>query len=310
MPERHSLRGNPLALIAALKACLAKGKTKFRRAGAQGSSRIEVYLDRTSDKLRILWPKNLNVRSTAYKLLNPFFSNSGELLSDPVDAVPAIEREINEAKAPVRNQIRISSHIDAWVQQRQQQHLRTRARSAFEKDVSEGKRSLDIVKTQLYPYQQQGMLHLAFTERALLADEMGLGKTVQAVAACELLRRLRGVERVLVISPASLKTEWEEQIGRFTDLPSLIIYGTRATRQKLYRKPAFFYLCNYEQILVDGQTVNVDLFIVTESKANMREVSQSVQREVARAMRQIVGMEVKAVNVHIDDVVFKPPVER
>lgn len=63
------------------------------------------------------------------------------------------------------------------------------------------------------------------------------------------------------------------------------------------------------QILVDGQTVNVDLFIVTNAKANMREVSQSVQREVARAMRQIVGMEVKAVNVHIDDVIFTPPVE-
>ena len=37
------------------------------------------------------------------------------------------------------------------------------------------------------------MLHLAFGERALLADDMGLGKTIQAIAACELLRRLRGV---------------------------------------------------------------------------------------------------------------------
>ncbi len=59
------------------------------------------------------------------------------------------------------------------------------------------------------------------------------------------------------------------------------------------------------QILVDGQTVNVDLFIVTHGDANMREVSHTVQRDVARAVRQIVGMEVKAVNVHIDDVVFE-----
>ena len=44
---------------------------------------------------------------------------------------------------------------------------------------------LDLVELSLYPYQQEGMLHLAFTGRALLADEMGLGKTVQAVAACE-----------------------------------------------------------------------------------------------------------------------------
>lgn len=63
------------------------------------------------------------------------------------------------------------------------------------------------------------------------------------------------------------------------------------------------------QILVDGQTVTIDLFIVCKANANMREVSQNVQREVARAMQQIVGMEVKAVNVHIEDVEFDPSVE-
>lgn len=60
------------------------------------------------------------------------------------------------------------------------------------------------------------------------------------------------------------------------------------------------------QILVDGHSVTVDLFIVTYADANMQEVSHAVQREVARAIRQIVGMEVRAVNVHIDNVVFEP----
>ena len=112
-----------------------------------------------------------------------------------------------------------------------------------------------MVSVPLYPYQQEGMLHLAFTERALLADEMGLGKTVQAIAACELLRRLRGIERVLVVCPASLKGEWEEQIARFTGLPSRIIAGPRAQRLAQYGEGAFFYLANYEQILIDGDDV-------------------------------------------------------
>jgi len=34
--------------------------------------------------------------------------------------------------------------------------------------VASGKASLDLVKHALYPYQQEGMLHLAFTGRALL----------------------------------------------------------------------------------------------------------------------------------------------
>ncbi len=63
------------------------------------------------------------------------------------------------------------------------------------------------------------------------------------------------------------------------------------------------------QILVDGQTVTVDLFILAKADANMREVSHTVQREVARAIRQIVGMEVASVNVHIDDVLFEPLAE-
>ena len=94
----------------------------------------------------------------------------------------------------------------------------------------------------LLPYQRDGMLHLAFGERALLADEMGLGKTVQAIAACELLRRRRGIARVLVVCPASLKAEWQEQIARFTELSARIVEGARAKRLQAYRDPAFFNL--------------------------------------------------------------------
>src|SRR5206468_7035010 len=90
-------------------------------------------------------------------------------------------------------------------------------------------------KAPLFPYQREGMLHLAFTERALLADEMGLGKTIQAIAACSLLHRLGQAHRVLVISPASLKTEWEEQIQRFTDLPYQLVFGSPSKRLQAYQ---------------------------------------------------------------------------
>ena len=123
------------------------------------------------------------------------------------------------------------------------------------------------------------MLHLAFTERALLADEMGLGKTIQAIAACALLHRLGQAARVLVVTPASLKTEWEEQIQRFTDLPYQLVFGMRSRRLEAYEtagqrragvSPAqpqteagetpaplpFFTIVNYEQMLADSLEVN------------------------------------------------------
>jgi ERCC4-related helicase len=114
------------------------------------------------------------------------------------------------------------------------------------------------------------MLHLTFTGRALLADEMGLGKTVQAIAACMLLRRTMGIRRVLVISPASLKGEWEEQIAKFADLPSHIMQGPRARRLRQYDEPAFFLLANYEQIRADVEEINnilaPDVIILDEAQ--------------------------------------------
>jgi hypothetical protein len=122
----------------------------------------------------------------------------------------------------------------------------------------------------LFPYQREGMLHLAFTERALLADEMGLGKTIQAIAACSLLHRLGKAARALVVTPASLKTEWEEQIQRFTDLGFQLVYGRRSARLKAYEMAfqstnqsanghgalLFFTIVNYEQMLADALEVN------------------------------------------------------
>jgi SNF2 family DNA or RNA helicase len=153
-----------------------------------------------------------------------------------------------EPEHPVLGTFRVASaHGSAYTRQT--------AREQFVSEVEAGRATYDVLHHPLYPYQREGMLHLAFGERALLADEMGLGKTIQAIAACALLQRLRGIERVLVISPASLKGEWEEQIARFTDLPSRIVWGTRAQRLNQYSEGSFFYLMNYEQVLTDHDDI-------------------------------------------------------
>lgn len=102
----------------------------------------------------------------------------------------------------------------------------------------------------------------------------------------------------VLLTVARLSTLRVDGVARMSEIPGGV--------DKLWnRTPA----AEGVQILVDGQAVNVDLFIITKAGANMREVSHAVQREVARSVREIVGMEVKAVNVHIDDVVFATPDE-
>ena len=132
-----------------------------------------------------------------------------------------------------------------------------------------GRETFDLLRHPLLPYQREGMLHLAFGERALLADDMGLGKTIQAIAACELLRRLRGVGRVLVVCPASLKGEWEEQIARFTD-GGRSEFGLGAPRLSSIGHPAFFTVVNYEQVVGDAPDINEilrpDVIILDEAQ--------------------------------------------
>jgi uncharacterized alkaline shock family protein YloU len=59
------------------------------------------------------------------------------------------------------------------------------------------------------------------------------------------------------------------------------------------------------QIIQD--TVSVDLFIVVRSGERLLEVGQAAQRAVTRAIREMVGMDVGEVNVHVGDVEFPCP---
>ena len=60
--------------------------------------------------------------------------------------------------------------------------------------------------------------------------------------------------------------------------------------------------------IVDG-LVNTDLFVVLASDVNVRDVSRNIQREVARAISEMVGMQVGRVNIHIEDIDYPSEVE-
>jgi superfamily II DNA or RNA helicase len=127
----------------------------------------------------------------------------------------------------------------------------------------------DVLKTKLLPYQVRGALFAAGRGRVILADDMGLGKTVQALAAAELLRRRRGIERVLVIAPASVKYQWKTEIEKFTGLSVQVIDGLLPRRKNLYAAPAFFNLSSYEVVLKDLEYMHrmqPDLIILDEAQ--------------------------------------------
>ena len=98
---------------------------------------------------------------------------------------------------------------------------------------------------------------------------MGLGKTVQTLAAVELLARERGIGRVLVVAPASVKYQWEAEIRKFTDRAVQVIEGREDAREEQYAQDAFYRLVNYEQVVRDLDVMNAwqpDLIVLDEAQ--------------------------------------------
>ncbi|MBL7806185.1 MAG: DEAD/DEAH box helicase [Saprospiraceae bacterium] len=65
---------------------------------------------------------------------------------------------------------------------------------------------------KLFQYQYEGVLFLLQNKAAFLADEMGLGKTVQVIAYTNVTKP----KKVLIVCPASLKTNWYNEFKRFS----------------------------------------------------------------------------------------------
>jgi ERCC4-related helicase len=220
-------------------------KGVIRAAEISGSTHIDLVP--AGDTLRI--ERNFAKLPPS---LRPLFDSAGQLLGDPAEALVKLRRS---------PKIRVSQDVDTFLESRRRAEERITLRRDYETGVVEGRHPEHVTLCPLYPYQREGMLHLAFAERALLADEMGLGKTIQAIAACALLNHLGKAIRVLIVTPASLKAEWEEQIRKFTTLTQRIVFGPRSTRAGYYAdsNPPFFTIVNYEQVVADSLDINAHL---------------------------------------------------
>jgi hypothetical protein len=274
-------RINGLGTCKHVEAVLLHLEGRYRRlfTGAQksGPTRLEVVIDPVADTLRLVNGGDKPPRAVA-----KWFDAKGRLANgSPETALDALE-QLREGGYP---QIRISQEAAPWLENRRRVSERKQLRHEYELKVQSGEWPAHETSVPLFPYQREGMLHLAFTERGLLADEMGLGKTIQAIAACALLHRLGKARRTLIVTPASLKTEWEEQIQRFTGLPYQLVFGGRQQRLRRYDDAPFFTLVNYEQMLADALDVNTRLapdIVVLDEAQRIKNWSTKTAQAVKR----------------------------
>jgi len=56
------------------------------------------------------------------------------------------------------------------------------------------------------------------------------------------------------------------------------------------------------RIEVEDNVVVANLYLILKPQVNIREVSRNVQHQVARALQEMVGMDVGEIEIHIEDI--------
>lgn len=60
------------------------------------------------------------------------------------------------------------------------------------------------------------------------------------------------------------------------------------------------------QIIVEGNIVSTDLYVILDPNGNIREICREIQVQVARAISEMVGMEIGKINIHVEDIASYP----
>lgn len=58
------------------------------------------------------------------------------------------------------------------------------------------------------------------------------------------------------------------------------------------------------RIELEGSKVVVDLYVILEQGVQVREVSSTIQQKVSRAITEMVGLEAKQVNIHVEEIQY------
>ena len=178
--ECVDFRSNHLGTCKHVEAVLlhleSRKKRDFKEAFHNGSQRAEIIVDEVGNTLRLS-----GRTSAAPRAVRQLFEEDGILEGDSVEEVlPMLQAADSEC-------VRMSQDVEPWLESRRQARERKELRHTYELKVQAGEWPQHETLTPLFPYQREGMLHLAFAERALLADEMGLGKSLQALGVARLV---------------------------------------------------------------------------------------------------------------------------
>ena len=186
----------------------------------------EVYLS-YGPKREVRFKAGSNAPAEILSHIKKFFDSTGVLRQEHILKFTEF---LNGLPHNGTHEVRCYEDVLAYIADHQDaEYRRSVVRAHFKKGLDspifDG-----ILKTELYPYQREGALFAVNAGRCLIGDDMGLGKTIEALTASELMARLFGIQKVLIVSPTSLKYQWKAEIDKFSGRPVEVIEGFNEQR--------------------------------------------------------------------------------
>jgi len=256
-------RTNTLGTCKHIMHALEKIKRRFPAAARRRPYRCDQILVhmRYGDHLTLRLDVPERISEATEPIIRPLRDRDINDIHDLMRRIQRLQRlEIDVTIAPDAQQYIDQRLFQARIQDRVAEIRRDPAKHPLRKT---------LLRTELLPYQLDGIAFAVGVGRAVLADDMGLGKTIQGVGVAELLAREAEIRKVLVVCPASLKSQWRNEIQRFSNRDCQLVIGSASGRASQYDNNCFFTICNYEQVLRDIlaiERVKWDLIILDEGQ--------------------------------------------
>lgn len=155
-------------------------------------------------------------------------------------------------------------------------------------------RTMASARVDMNPHQVEAAcfaLKSPLAKGVLLADEVGLGKTIEASLVIA-QKWAEGKKKILLVTPASLRKQWNQELADKFELPSIIIDSKIAKEQRQqgltnpFDQTENIVICSYQYIAAQKDRVGlIDWHLVVFDEAHkLRNVYQSKGSKQAKAV--------------------------
>lgn len=136
----------------------------------------------------------------------------------------------------------------------------------------------------LYPYQAVGAHYAITRKKFLIGDECGTGKTICVLPLID--KVVKSGERVLILCPSSIGSQWASEIKRFIGLDScVIIKKTRDERIKHYNSSAQIIITTYESFRNDVDDIDRFDCIIADEASRFKNRTSGIYKTMKKVSR-------------------------